>query len=96
MGQAAEDLEPRVNVACLGAYKSGVLHGVWIDVENDAEAVQEAIVEMLEASPPWAPVQAVPLCVWAMRRYRGILITISMHVALLRESEQSPEGREPK
>jgi antirestriction protein len=51
MGQAAETLEPRIYVACLAAYNDGHLHGVWIDIEDDANAVREAIAKMLEASP---------------------------------------------
>ncbi|NQE65337.1 hypothetical protein E1H18_1118 [Caulobacter sp. RHG1] len=56
MGQAVDDLgfgvvAPRIYVACLAAYNAGVLHGAWIDVESDAEAVWAAIRSMLEASP---------------------------------------------
>jgi antirestriction protein len=51
MGQAAEDLEPRIYVACLAAYNSGWLHGAWIAVEDDADAVWAAIAAMLKASP---------------------------------------------
>ncbi|PVM83491.1 antirestriction protein ArdA [Caulobacter endophyticus] len=51
MGQAADDLEPRIYVACLAAYNSGRLHGAWIEVEDDAAAVWEAINAMLAGSP---------------------------------------------
>jgi len=51
MGQAAEKLEPRIYVACLAAHNNGWLHGAWIDVEEDADAVQGAINAMLKASP---------------------------------------------
>jgi len=50
MRQAAENLEPRIYVACLAAYNSGVLHGAWIAVE-DEDAVWAAIRAMLAASP---------------------------------------------
>ncbi|PZR33222.1 antirestriction protein ArdA [Caulobacter segnis] len=50
MTQALETLEPRVYVACLAAYNSGVLHGAWIDVE-DEDQVLAAIAAMLAASP---------------------------------------------
>jgi antirestriction protein len=50
MGQAADDLAPRIYVACLAAYNSGVLHGAWIEVE-DEDAVWAAIRAMLKASP---------------------------------------------
>ena len=51
MGQATEKLEPRIYVACLAAYNNGWLHGAWIDVEDDADAVRDAINAMLKASP---------------------------------------------
>ena len=51
MGEGTEKLEPRIYVACLAAYNNGWLHGAWIDVEDDADAVREAISAMLTASP---------------------------------------------
>lgn len=51
VGQAAENLEPRIYVACLAAYNNGWLHGAWIDVEDDAETVRARIGAMLKASP---------------------------------------------
>jgi antirestriction protein len=50
MGQAADDLAPRIYVACLAAYNSGRLHGAWIAVEGK-DAVRAAIAAMLKASP---------------------------------------------
>lgn len=50
MGNAAEDLTPRIYVACLAAYNAGRLHGAWIVVEDD-EAVWAAVQAMLRASP---------------------------------------------
>jgi antirestriction protein len=50
MGQAADDLAPRIYVACLAAYNSGRLHGAWIEVEEE-DAVRAAIAAMLRASP---------------------------------------------
>ena len=41
MGNAAEALEPRIYVACVAAYNNGQLHGVWISVRDDADAVRE-------------------------------------------------------
>lgn len=43
----------RIYVACLAAYNAGRLHGAWIDIDEttDADAVREAIGEMLAASP---------------------------------------------
>jgi len=51
MGQAAEIPEPRIYVARLAAYNGGRLHGAWIKVEDDLEAVLLAVGAMLAASP---------------------------------------------
>jgi antirestriction protein len=51
MGDPADTLEPRIYVACLAAYNNGILHGAWIEVGDDADAVREEIAAMLEASP---------------------------------------------
>mgnify|MGYP000309461405 CR=1 FL=1 len=51
MGQAAEKLDPRIYVACLAAYNSGLLHGAWIAVDDDADDVRTTIAAMLKASP---------------------------------------------
>jgi antirestriction protein len=51
MGHAAGDLEPRIYVACLAAYNEGRLHGAWIEVGDDADALREAVDAMLAASP---------------------------------------------
>jgi len=42
---------PRIYVACLASYNAGHLHGEWIDANQDADIIQEAIQEMLEKSP---------------------------------------------
>ena len=41
----------RIYVACLAAYNSGCLHGVWIDATGDVDDIQEQINSMLESSP---------------------------------------------
>ena len=41
---------PRVYIACLAAYNSGILHGKWCDA-IDADEVREAIKEVLATSP---------------------------------------------
>lgn len=51
MGHAAGILEPRIYVACLAAYNKGRLHGAWIEVGDDVEAVRAAVAAMLAASP---------------------------------------------
>jgi len=44
---------PRVYVADLAAYNNGRLHGIWIDLDDDAtvETVSEQIQAMLKTSP---------------------------------------------
>lgn len=42
---------PRIYVACLASYNSGVLHGTWIDLDGkDADDVQQEINQMLRES----------------------------------------------
>jgi antirestriction protein len=42
---------PRIYVACLAAYNSGRLHGEWIDADQSADELHEAVARMLAASP---------------------------------------------
>ncbi|MCY7273039.1 MAG: antirestriction protein ArdA [Phormidesmis sp. CAN_BIN44] len=42
---------PRIYVACLAAYNNGILHGEWIDCDQDADSIQEEINAMLKQSP---------------------------------------------
>ena len=41
---------PRLYVACLASYNNGVLHGRWVDVGQDAEAIQTEIAVILRES----------------------------------------------
>ena len=43
--------EPKVYVACLAAYNNGILHGEWIDANQEADAIRNEIAAMLKASP---------------------------------------------
>ncbi len=43
--------QPRIYVACLAAYNSGILHGEWIDIENDIDETWNRIRNVLAASP---------------------------------------------
>ncbi len=45
------DTNPRIYVACLAAYNSGYLHGVWIDADQDATQIWDEIAAMLARSP---------------------------------------------
>jgi antirestriction protein len=42
---------PRIYVACLAAYNNGILHGEWIDADQSADEIHEAVRRMLVASP---------------------------------------------
>lgn len=42
--------EIRIYVACLAAYNSGYLHGVWIDATAEIDDIQDQINSMLESS----------------------------------------------
>jgi antirestriction protein len=46
-----QDSTPRVYAACLAAYNNGKLHGTWIDCNQDADSIREAIEAMLKTSP---------------------------------------------
>lgn len=66
MGQAPENLEPRIYVACLAAYNNGRLHGAWIDLDGeDADAVRAAVTAMLKTSPEVGAEE------WAIHDYEG-------------------------
>ncbi len=55
----------RIYVACLAAYNNGILHGRWIDADQDEESIREEIQEMLKESPiPGAEE-------WAIHDYEG-------------------------
>lgn len=56
---------PRIYVACLAAYNNGRLHGEWIDADQSADELHEAVQRMLAASPiPGAEE-------WAIHDYEG-------------------------
>ncbi|QTA82717.1 Antirestriction protein domain-containing protein [Desulfonema limicola] len=42
---------PKIYVACLSSYNSGILHGEWIDANQDEDDIQNEIQEMLKQSP---------------------------------------------
>lgn len=57
--------EIRIYVACLAAYNNGILHGRWIDADQDADAIQAEISEMLKTSPTAGAEE------WAIHDYEG-------------------------
>lgn len=56
---------PRIYVACLSSYNAGILHGAWIDADQDAEAIHAEIRAMLAKSTE-APAEE-----WAIHDYEG-------------------------
>jgi len=50
-GDAVRDVSPRIYVACLAAYNDGILHGAWIDADQDADTIRDEIAAMLARSP---------------------------------------------
>ena len=42
---------PRIYVACLASYNSGILYGAWIDADQEPDAIMEEVSAMLKASP---------------------------------------------
>jgi antirestriction protein len=57
--------EPRIYVACLAAYNNGLLHGEWIDADQSADELHEAVARMLAASPQPGAEE------WAIDDYEG-------------------------
>ena len=45
------DGPPRIYVASLSDYNAGILHGVWLQADQDPDGLHEQINEMLAASP---------------------------------------------
>jgi antirestriction protein len=56
---------PRIYVACLAAYNNGRLHGEWIDADQSADELHEAVVRMLASSPQPGAEE------WAIHDYEG-------------------------
>ena len=45
------ETKPRIYVACLASYNSGILHGAWFDASSDVDEMQSAIDAVLKSSP---------------------------------------------
>ena len=60
------ETKPRIYVACLASYNSGILHGAWFDASTDVDEMQAAINAVIESSP-------VPDAEeWAFHDYEGL------------------------
>jgi antirestriction protein len=56
---------PRIYVACLAAYNAGCLHGEWIDADQSADDIADAVQAMLASSPEPGAEE------WAIHDYEG-------------------------
>lgn len=66
MGETTtETTNPRIYVAGLAAYNSGYLHGEWIDADQEASEIYDAIAAMLKISPIADAEE------WAIHDYEG-------------------------
>lgn len=63
---------PRIYVASLTDYNAGTLHGAWIDADQDADTIAEAVAAMLRKSPEARRFpQGGPAEEWAIHDYEG-------------------------
>jgi len=51
METTAHNTKPRIYIACLAAYNRGVLHGAWIDADQEPAEIWTDIWRMLDRSP---------------------------------------------
>lgn len=63
-------MTPRIYVASLSDYNNGVLHGTWINADQDADVIQDEINDMLAESPT-AEKYGEPAEEWAIHDYEG-------------------------
>lgn len=61
------EITPRIYVACLAAYNSGILHGEWIYANQSADEIQAEVEAMLKDSP------APDAEEWAIHDHEGFL-----------------------
>jgi antirestriction protein len=54
--------QPRIYCADLSSYGAGVLHGAWIDADQDADDIRAEIADMLRKSPHPNTVTECPKC----------------------------------
>ena len=56
----------QIYVACLSSYNNGILHGAWVPASTDVEEMQDAVNDMLLASPMHS---VEPTEEWAIHDY---------------------------
>jgi antirestriction protein len=89
----SDESVPRIFARCLSAYNNGILHGMWIDANQEPDEIQEAINYMLS----WSPMSRTEECVgeafpkgaeWAIHDYENFEgITISEYESIERVSK---------
>lgn len=45
------EITPSIYIACLASYNNGILHGKWIELDQDIDDVQKEIQTLLQTSP---------------------------------------------
>ncbi|OUL23981.1 antirestriction protein ArdA [Nostoc sp. RF31YmG] len=66
--ECTDENTPKIYVACLSAYNSGLLHGLWIDATQEREDIEDDIKWMLS----WSPVLDDEACEeWAIHDYEN-------------------------
>lgn len=64
--ECTDNNTPKIYIACLSAYNSGCLHGLWVDATQDVEDIKDDINWMLS----WSPVADDEPCEeWAIHDY---------------------------
>jgi antirestriction protein len=71
MRTAIMNTTPRIYVASLTDYNNGILHGCWIDADQDAGTIQDEINDMLAESPTTAKYPDQVAEEWAIHDYEG-------------------------
>lgn len=51
MKTTANNIQPKIYVACLASYNSGILYGKWIPADQDADDLAYEIETMIDGSP---------------------------------------------
>ena len=67
--ECRSEASPQIYVMCCSAYNSGLLHGFWIDLNQDEEEIQDDVQWMLS----WSPMRHLEIC-------EGWMIADSMNV----------------
>jgi antirestriction protein len=70
-------ITPQIYVACLSSYNQGILHGSWIDADQEAEDIHSEIQNMLGKSPADGPNEE-----WAIHNHVGFGVSLSEYASI--------------